>query len=638
MCGISGIVLSDTGKVVDAELLKRITDVLSHRGPDDSGYHIKMNAGLGHRRLSIIDIATGKQPILNEDQKVSIVFNGEIYNHHDLRGELIKKGHDFKTKSDTETILHQYEESGKDCVKFFRGMFAFAIWDENKQELFIARDRVGKKPLYYAPITGGIIFASELKALLQHPAIKRDINQAGIHDFLTYQYIPPPFTIFDNIFKLPAAHILIFKNGEIKIEPYWDLDYEPKVSMTEDEALEKTRALIDESVKIRLESEVPLGVLLSGGIDSSSVVAFMRKHITGELKTFSIGFKEEAFNELPFARLVAKKYQTKHEEFIVTPGEFGIIPKLVYHFDEPYGDSSALPTYYVVEMAKKFVTVVLNGDGGDESFCGYTRYIGLPILRRYNKIPKIMRLASKPFFNAISSSLKSNVLLGNLNYLNDISLYPPSLRYLQQMLIFREDLKYSLYSKDFKKRFENRFSLQWALDFFNSSKLRELQDRMMYSDIKTYLAEDLLPKVDRTSMAVSLEGRSPYLDHKLMEFAASLPGCLKFPENKLKGFLKKAVSPLLPPELLTKPKTGFGVPVGLWFRERWREKLKEILLSDKARRRNIFDMKRIASLIDEHAAGRTNHSHRLWCLLMLEIWFMTFIDSSCAPTSPLSFD
>lgn len=636
MCGICGICYLDKNKKVDKEILVKMTDLLRHRGPDDCGYHVKDNIGFGHRRLSIIDLSTGQQPIFNEDNSTSIIFNGEIYNYHELHDELIKKGHIFKTRSDTETIVHQYEESGLDFVNLLRGMFAIAIWDEKKQELILTVDRIGKKPLFYAPVKDGLIFASELKSLLSYPEIKREINPTAIHDYLTYQYVPFPDTIFKGIYKLFPGHILIYKNGNINIKEYWDLEYEPKLNITEQEAIERTLAIVDDAVKIRLESEVPLGVLLSGGIDSSTIVAFMRKHISGDLKTFSIGFHEDTHNELPFARLVAKKYETNHNEFIVTPGEFGTIPKLVYHFDEPYADSSALPTYHVLEMARKHVTVALNGDGGDESFCGYERYVGLPTLRKYNKIPFFLREFSKPFFNLLASNIKSSTFLRNLNEINQISLYSEDLQYLQQMIIFREGMKNLLYSKDFKSQLPNKFSLEYSLKYFNSKKIKEIQDRKAYSDIKTYLPGALLPKVDRTAMAVALEGRSPLLDYKVMEFGARLPISIKFPNQILKYLLKKAVAPLLPHELLTKPKTGFAAPINNWFRERWRDKIKEILLSEHAKKRNIFDEKMIEKIVTEHITHRSNHGHRLWALMMLELWFQTYIDSPEPPKSPIS--
>lgn len=626
MCGITGKINRDPRRPVEPALIRRMMDMIHHRGPDEDGLYAQGRAGLGHKRLSIIDLSSGQQPMFNEDGSICIVFNGEIYNFHMLREFLHKRGHTFRTKSDTECILHLYEDYGANCVNHLRGMFAFAIWDEGAQRLLLARDRAGKKPLFYALTDESLIFASEFKALLPDPSLKRDVDPIAIGDYLTYQYVPAPRTIFKQIQKLPPAHTLVYQNDLVQVRPYWELKYEPKLQISEPEAIERTVALLDESVKIRLESEVPLGCFLSGGIDSSAVVAFMRRHIAGDLKTFSIGFKEQEYNELPFARAIAQKFDTHHEEFVVEPDAMAVLPRLVWHFDEPFGDSSALPTWYVAEMTRRYVTVALNGDGGDESFAGYERYRGLPKLRRYKAIPHLLRRAMQPLIAGLYRLAPGLPLIEKANYVNTISLLDESDLYVEFMTIFREYQKALLMSADLRAVIGRHNAIDYFNEFYNHRNAVKPLDRKMHSDIKTYLPGALLPKVDRTTMAHSLEGRSPFLDHELMQYAAQLPVPIKFGDGTLKHHLKQALTGILPHEILHRRKQGFGVPLGKWFRGNMNEYLKDHLLSREFAGRGWFNMRYVRKLVRDHEKGRQNHSHRLWVLLMLELWARTFLD------------
>lgn len=634
MCGICGKILKNEDRQVDRKQLEAMNSLLHHRGPDEDGYYIEGNVGFGHKRLSIIDLAGGTQPITNEDDSCVIIFNGEIYNFPVLREELVKKGHSFKTHSDTEVILHLYEDMGERCVDKLRGMFAFAIWDKKRKRLFLARDRVGKKPIYYAETKEGFLFASELKALLTDPEISRDIDYEALHYYLTFQYVPPPFTIFKDVRKMEPAHRLTWSGGGLKTEKYWDINYTPKAKITEEEALEKTDAMIDDAVQVRLISEVPLGCFLSGGVDSSAVVAYMRKHITGDLKTFSIGFEEQKFNELPYAKQVAELFDTNHEEFIVRPDAIEVLPILAWQFDEPYADSSALPTYYVSKMTRQYVTVALNGDGGDESFIGYERYVGLPKLRQYMKIPGMIRKAAHPFIKALFSAVPGSTMAEKLFYANTFSFYDEGRLYLQMMTIFRDYQIERMYSKRLKY-LSKIDAYEYPLQYYYDGNAEAEVEKKIRSDIKTYLHGCLLPKVDRTTMANSLEGRAPFLDQELMSYAASLPVEIKFGDGVLKHHLKKALEKHLPKDLLWRKKQGFGVPVGLWFQKDLYEFTRDLLLSGKARSRDLFDMKYVEKILEDHRSGRQNHHHRLWALVCLELWFQTFIDRPDITSGPL---
>lgn len=643
MCGIVGKVYRDPSRAVDSRLLEAMHNCIVHRGPDDSGLWTAPPAGFGFRRLSIIDLATGHQPMLNEDGTVAIVFNGEIYNYTDLRKLLVDAGHVFTTNSDTETILHGYEQWGTGVASRLRGMFAFAVFDTKMRTLYAARDRVGKKPLYYARVRPGtadeaIVFASELKSILADPGFERQVDFAALSHYLTYQYVPHPWSIFEGAKKLPPGHWMTWRDGELRIERYWELVYGPKLQISEEEAIERTLAEMDEAVRIRLMSEVPLGCFLSGGIDSSTVVAMMRRHIPGDLKTFSIGFREEKFNELPYARQVARQFETHHEEFIVEADAFECVGELAWHYDEPFADSSAIPTYYLSKLTRQYVTVALNGDGGDESFAGYWRYRGIDAVRRYRMIPPPLRVLANTPFRAMANMLPDSQFWDSLAYGNEMSLMSDERLYTQLMVFFREYQKRELVSAQWRHVLNETEadSESLTVDILCSRAGDAWVDRMMYSDIMLYLPGALLPKVDRATMAHSLEGRSPFLDQKLMEFAARLPAEMKFGQDRtLKRLLKKALLRYFPQEFLERPKMGFGVPIGDWFRDELRDVTHEFLLGERARARGYFDHAYLERLVKQHMSGKQNHHNRIWALIMFEAWCRTFLDRAEPLSGPI---
>ncbi|MGB9692499.1 MAG: asparagine synthase (glutamine-hydrolyzing) [Candidatus Sumerlaeaceae bacterium] len=642
MCGIVGKVYLNPERPVEPEIIERMKRCIVHRGPDDHGSHICRNVGFGFQRLSIIDLATGHQPMTNEDGSVVIVFNGEIYNFIQLRQQLLSCGHKFLTRSDTEVILHGYEEWGTSVTTRLRGMFAFAIFDTKTQTLFLARDRVGKKPLYYAIVEPGtereaLIFASELKCLLAEPAFRRDVDLVALGHYLTYQYVPHPWSIFQQAKKVEPACWVQWRNGRLKQERYWNLCYEPKNLVTLNDAIEQGAQLIDEAVRIRLMSEVPLGCFLSGGVDSSTVVAFMRRHITGKLRTFSIGFEEEKFNELPYARQVAQQFETDHQEMIVRPDALECVARLAWHFDEPFADSSAIPTYYLAKMTRQFVTVALNGDGGDESFAGYVRYLGFPALRAYERLPRWLRQLWAWPLAVAARVFTSSAKIELWNYVNRVSLMPFESRYVQMMVIFRDYQKQELFLKRHAQKLHGPIADSEFLTeatMLNGTAIEPI-DRMMFADVMLYLPGALLPKVDRTTMGVSLEGRSPFLDHHLMEWAARLPADLKFPDGKLKFLLKQIARRFFTDDFLNRPKQGFGVPLGLWFQTTLRGLLEDFLLSERARHRGFFEPSYVQHIVNQHVTGAQNHAHRLWTLLMFEAWARTFLDRPDPLAGPL---
>lgn len=642
MCGIVGKVYLDPNRPVEPEIIERMKQCIVHRGPDDHGTHIQKNVGFGFQRLSIIDLATGHQPMLNEDGTVAIVFNGEIYNFLELRKQLLAFGHKFRTRSDTEVILHGYEEWGHNVTTRLRGMFAFAIFDTKTQTLLLARDRVGKKPLYYAIVEPGtkreaLVFASELKCLLAEPTFSREVDLVALGHYLTYQYVPHPWSIFQQAKKVEPGNWVEWRNGRLRQERYWNLHYEPKRRVRLEEAIEQGVTLLDEAVKIRLMSEVPLGCFLSGGVDSSTVVAFMRRHVTGPLRTFSIGFEEEKFNELPYARQVAKQFETEHHEMIVRPDALECVARLAWHFDEPFADSSAIPTYYLAKMTRRHVVVALNGDGGDESFAGYVRYLGFPALRAYERIPRLLRRLWAYPLAVASRAFSSSAKLELWNYVNRVSLMPFESRYVQMMVIFRDYQKRELFLNRHRHRLNGPMADSEFLTeatMLNGTACEPI-DRMMFADVMLYLPGALLPKVDRTTMAVSLEGRSPLLDHILMEWAARLPADIKFPDGQLKYLLKQIAGRFFTDEFLNRPKQGFGVPIGLWFRTTLKGLLEDFLLSERSRNRGFFEPSYVKKIVDQHVSGAQNHAHRLWTLLMFEAWARTFLDRSDPLAGPL---
>ena len=614
------------GAPVDRELLARMNWAIRHRGPDDDGFYFSAGVGLAMRRLAIIDLKSGQQPIHNPDRTSWIVFNGEIYNYRELRAQLEKLGHQFHTNSDTEAIVAAYDEYGTDCPRYLRGMFAFAIWNERDKSLFLARDRVGKKPLLYAQLNGQLVFGSEFQALLEHPDISRDVDYEAIHHYLSFICVPAPLTAYRSIRKLEPGHSLLWRDGEIKLERYWQLDFSKKVKLSEAEAGERVVELLREAVRVRLMSEVPLGAFLSGGIDSSAVVALMAEESSEQVKTFSIGFDEQDFSELHHARRVAEHIGADHHEFIVRPDAMEILPTLVEHYGEPFADSSAIPSYYVSRETRKYVTVALNGDGGDECFAGYERYAAMNLAQRYAHLPGVVRSGVGTAFRALPGfEARRNPLRRAKRFMAAASL-PPVERHLRWVSAFDEQAKLNIYSESFRQETARFNTAGIIAPWFAEANGAGIVDASLLTDTMTYLPNDLLVKMDIASMAVSLEARSPFLDHHLMEFAASLPEKLKLRRMTTKYLLKKVLKTLVPEENLTRSKMGFGVPVGHWFRGAMQPFLRQTLLSDKALGRGLFRPEVLHQMIDQHVERKADHTSQLWSLLMLELWFERFID------------
>ncbi len=628
MCGICGKFNYQTKAPVDKTLLESMCDVMRHRGPDELGVYNKGPIGLGHCRLSIIDLETGHQPMCNEDKTCWIVYNGETYNFQQLRQELQDKGHRFRTKSDTEVILHLYEEEGTACVNRLRGMFALALWDSRHNRLFLARDRLGQKPLVYAQTPDGLIFASEIKSLLKDPRITPEVDLTALHHYLTYQYVPSPHTMFKGIHKLPPAHTLVYQDGNIKIERYWNLQFKYD-NLSEQEYMEELWRLLNEATRLRLISDVPLGAFLSGGIDSSAVVGIMAQHSNRPVKTFSIGFEEEGFNELEHARTVARHFNTEHQEFIVKPNALEILPKLIWHYNEPFADPSAIPSYYVAKMARRHVTVALNGDAGDEQFAGYGRYIAERQAILYNKIPGAIRKGLiEPLTGLLPQTGREQALPDKLRrFISTIS-SPFGKRYLQLICAFNNRQKESIYSPDLIKLLKCHDSLDRIQQLYDKAPTPDPMSSALYVDIMTYLPDDLLVKIDIATMANSLEGRSPFLDHKLMEFSATIPWQLKLKGNNTKYLLRKTLSKLLPPEILNRKKAGFAVPISRWLRHDLRDFARQTLLDGSFTKRGYFKQEMISKLFKQHQTGHYDHGFRLWTLLNLELWHQTFIDKT----------
>jgi asparagine synthase (glutamine-hydrolysing) len=627
MCGIVGFVNADKSPIERA-VLERMNEAIIHRGPDDDGFFVKENVGLAMRRLAIIDLAGGKQPIHSQDKTKWIVFNGEIYNYQELREFLRKKGFEFYTKSDTEVIVNLYQLYGAECLQYLRGMFAFAIWDDINKSLFLARDRVGKKPLLYShQPNGNLIFGSEFSALLRHPEISREIDYEAIDSYLSYLCIPAPQTAYKQIRKLEPGHWLLWKDGLIKTERYWLPDFSKKIKIDCEEAIGETIRILREATRLRLIAEVPVGAFLSGGVDSSTVVALMVQESDKPVKTFSVGFEEQDYSELKYARVVAQHVGSEHHEFIVRPKVLEVLPVLVQHYGEPYADSSAIPTYYVSRETRKHVTVALNGDGGDESFAGYERHVAMKLAEIYHRFPQKLRslLIEKPFELLPVSETKRSRIRDLKRFLQAASLKTKE-RYFRWMSTFDCQAKSEIYTKDFAQLISRHDAGYFLEKWFNSANGLGILDTVLFTDLMTYLPNDLLVKVDIASMAVSLEARSPFLDHKLIEFAASLPEDLKTKGFETKSLLKVVASRLVPKEAIYRRKMGFGVPIGKWFREDLKNFVQETLLSERALKRNILKPEVVKRYVTEHIEGKKDYAFQLWTLLMLELWFQMFID------------
>ncbi len=629
MCGITGIFSIIPTSHVSRDLLQRMTSTLSHRGPDEGTVYVDGQVGLGHRRLSIIDVASGTQPIFNEDRTKAIVFNGEIYNFTPLRDELAKRGHRFTTHSDTETILHAYEEYGRDCVNHLRGMFAFVIWDSKQKLLFAARDRLGIKPFYYAWDGKTFLFASEIKAILEHPGASKALDPFAVDEYLTYLYVPAPRTIFQGIKKLRPGYTLTVSARGLEEHEYWDLTFAPQEQVSEKEWREGLREQLREAVASHLMSEVPLGAFLSGGVDSSAVVATMAELDERPVTTASIGFRQAAFDEITYARAVGERFHTRAHEKIIDANAAHILDTLSWHFDEPFADSSMVPTYYVSQVAREHVTVCLSGDGGDENFAGYRRY-------RFdvaeNKIRGLLpRSLREPMFHFLGSVYPKADWLPRIfrakTLFTNLSLSPER-AYFHTMSCFTPAMKRGLYTSALQKELGDYDPFVVMSPYFERSKGWDPLSRIQYVDIKTYLVDDILTKVDRASMAHSLEVRVPLLDHKMVEYAASIPVRYKLQKGEGKAIFKKMLEDLLPREILYRPKMGFSIPLAQWFRHDLKGVFEERVLAPGAFLHDLMHPQAIRSWWDQHLRGVRDYSTHLWALLMLECWGEKFLHAT----------
>lgn len=628
VCGISGIFEYDESRVMDRAVVHGMNEALRHRGPDDEGIYVDRGIGLGHRRLSIIDVAGGHQPISNEDQSVWVLLNGEIYNYPELSRDLEARGHRFSTRSDTEAIVHLYEEYGDECFSRLRGMFAIAIWDSRRHRLVLARDRIGKKPLYYFADGQRIVFASELKALLAVPGLRCSMDPLAVSDYFSLGYVPAPRTIYKEVRKvLPACYLVADRSG-LRESEYWRLSFANVRDRSEQEWSEIIREQLSEATRIRLMSEVPLGAFLSGGVDSSSVVALMSKAMDRPVTTCSIGFPVQEFDESSYARQVASAFQTDHHEDIVEPKAIDVMDKLVWHYDEPFADSSAVPTYYVSQVARRYVTVALGGDGGDENFAGYRRY---RFDVRENQVRRFIPL-----------SVRRNVFGPMGKYYPGLAWAPRVFRakatfqslsrtplegYFNSVSIFRPDEKACLFSGDFRRQLGDYDSISVLRRYYDEADTTDPLSRIQYVDIKTYLPDDIMTKVDRASMAVSLELRAPILDHKLMETVASIPSGLKLHGDTGKYIFKKSLERILPNNILYRSKQGFAVPLSRWFRKEMKELAHEAIMSCDD---GILDRAYLGHIWKQHQSGRFDRSAYLWSVLMFRKWQETFLKQAIA--------
>ncbi|MEJ2033692.1 MAG: asparagine synthase (glutamine-hydrolyzing) [Deltaproteobacteria bacterium] len=606
-----------------------MASTLSHRGPDDEGFYLRDGVGLGHRRLSIIDLDAGKQPICNEDETVWIVYNGEIYNYQALRKELLKKGHVFRTRTDTEVIIHLYEEFGETCVEKLNGMFAFAIWDCSAQKLFLARDRIGQKPLFYAFIGGQkFLFASEVKSILAASGIERKMDFEALHHYLSLRFIPSPRTMFEDIKKLPAGHFLVYEKGTIRINRYWDLFFTEKLALSDDEFVEGLRDKLSDCCRSHLVSDVPVGAFLSGGMDTSTIVAFMGNHLPSSFKTFAIGVAEQDYNELPYARMVAGKYHTEHIEEVVKADLVKLLPLMTWHLDEP-SDPIAACMFHAARLASQHVKVVMGGDGGDELFAGFDRYIGVNYINYYAYLPILLRQALiGPVIKTIPDSFTYKSFTQRARWMHQLSFFSEGERYAEATAFFRfshQDKKNLLGDSLWKILRENRSSEIIVEQYLKPNATTSL-DKMLYADFMTRLTEHTLMLTDRMNMAHGLEARSPFLDHTLVEYMARFPENQKIRGRELKYVLRRVADRYLPPEILKRKKQGFMFPIAYWFRNELYAFLKNVLLESRLVKENFIQKNTVARLIEEHRNYKADHHVRLWMLLSLEVWFQIYIE------------
>jgi asparagine synthase (glutamine-hydrolysing) len=622
MCGIAGII--SESQRVDPETIRRMCETIVHRGPDDEGIHAGTNCGLGMRRLSIIDVAGGHQPVFNEDRSIWTVFNGEIYNFRDLRKELEARGHRFSSNSDTETIVHLYEDYGADCICKLRGMFALAVYDSKQRRLLLARDRLGIKPLHYAFNEGRLVFASEIKAILAVAPELREINQQALLEYFYFGYTPDPLTAFAAVRKLPPGHILEFSNGKVNVRQYWDLPaygtYSPR---SENECLEELEHRLEEAVRLHLVSDVALGAMLSGGVDSSTVVALMARASSGPIKTFSIGFKQADFNEANHARRVAEHFRTEHHELIVEPNIIDAVDTLSRTLEEPFGDSSMLPTYYVSQLARRHVTVALTGDGGDEAFAGYERYV--IHLHRRARFP-FPEWAWRIYRGCIDPWVPASLPGKSLAY--SISL-PWKERYTEGVSLAPFQRQFALLSSDFLKSYSDGEPLKYFHDLLDCAPAQDPLSRVLYVDTKTYLPGDILTKVDRMSMLHSLEARVPLLDHRLIEWVTSLTPEWKMRDGRAKYIFRKLAERVgVPKDVLDRKKQGFALPLVHWMKHELRDMILGILTDPQTLQRGYLNDAGVRRLLDEHFQGRRDHSARIWRFFIFELWYRNFAIST----------
>jgi len=633
VCGIAGKV--STGAPVDPLLLDRMCEVIEHRGPDSRGAFVDGGVGLGIQRLAIIDLSTGDQPIYNEDGSVVVVLNGEIYNYRELRHSLERRGHRFGTETDTETIVHLYEDHGEACVEHLRGMFAFALWDRSRRQLLLARDRVGKKPLFYAQRDGSLWFGSEPKSILQDRAVPREVDLGAVDCFLRLGYVPDPLSAFRALRKLPPAHTLTWRDGSFRTRRYWRLSYRSGDGRrSEAEMQESIRRELLEATRLRLRSDVPLGAFLSGGVDSSAVVAAMVRESSARVKTFSIGFDVGAYDETDQAREVSRLLDTDHEELRVEAKALDVLPTLVWQYGEPFADPSAIPSLYLAEMTRRHVTVALNGDGGDENFAGYERYHAYEVVRRLDWIPdSAARLGARALDR--SGLPKRLGSARRLRWLLKALATEPYERIVTNSLFLGPE-RSELYTPDLRESIDRdpeRPAASVLRDAYLGSDAETSVERYLDVDVQTYLAGALLVKVDIATMAHSLEVRSPLLDHRFMEMAASLPASSKLDGSRTKRVFKDALRPWLPDHILDRPKMGFGVPLASWFRGALRRLPEEVLLDPRTTDRGMFRQERVRELIDRHLQGSEDNAERLWALIQFELWMRSYVDPE-VPTPP----
>ena len=623
MCGICGVYNLQSGEPVSRELMEQMTGLITHRGPDESGIYLEGPVGLGSTRLSIIDLSGGHQPMSNETGDIWIVFNGEIWNYKTLRKELLEKGHQFRTNSDTETIIHAYEEYGVDCIPQLHGMFGLAIWDLSRRRLLLARDRVGKKPLYYTCVDGNLVFASEIKSLLCHPQVKRRADVQALADFLSVRYVPGPATLFANISKVLPGHWMLIENKELKEKCYWDFTFGKTENRPVEDYIHGIRQHINRAVEERLMADVPLGAMLSGGVDSSIITGIMSQLMDEPVKTFSVGFDVPEYNELPYARLVAQHFGTEHHDLIVKGSDLSAYwPLLTWHRDEPVSEASDLGVYLISKLARQHVKVVLSGEGGDELFAGYPKYIVDWLARYYQILPTPIRdQVITPLLEHLPYSMRK------LKMASRALSQPAPERWMNWFGVFNGQLKNNLLSTSTKASIDSDSS-QVFRRWLEKNPQRDDLSSMLYLDTKIWLPDNLLMKGDKMTMAASLEARIPLLDYKLIEYAASIPSNVKIKPFKAKYLLKRAYADLLPEPILTRKKMGFNVPISIWFRGEQRNLITRLLLSERARSRGFLDSEFVASLLRDHLEGRTQYGNQLFILASLELWFRVFIDNS----------